>query len=99
MSNLGITIVKDPKKMYKIILPKSARKELDNVDPQRYSTLRSRILELESNPRPAGCVKLTDKSWYRIRSGPYRILYEIDDDNKTVILYKIVRRKDAYRGL
>lgn len=64
--------------MYKIILPKSARKELDKVDPKRYPALRNKILKLESNPRPAGCLKLTDKNWYRIRSSPYRVLYEVD---------------------
>jgi len=35
-------------------------------------------------------------SW-RIRSGDYRILYEIDDSQKLVKVYRIAHRKEAYR--
>jgi mRNA interferase RelE/StbE len=52
---------------------------------------------MENNPRPDGCIKLSDSEEYRIRVGIYRILYEIDDDRKIVSIYKIEHRKDIYK--
>lgn len=53
--------------MYKIILPKSCRKELDKINLDYYKRIRLRILELETNPRPPGCIKLSDSDEYRIK--------------------------------
>ena len=39
--------------------------------------------------------KLTDFTpEYRLRVGAYRVLFEIEND--TIIIYRIVHRKDAY---
>jgi len=48
---------------------------------------------LEDNPRPSGCRKLFDNI-YRIRIGPYRVIYEIDDERKQVEVGKIARRRE-----
>jgi len=34
---------------------------------------------------------------YRIRVGQFRILYEVDDENFRVVIFKIERREQAYR--
>ncbi|MFZ3073329.1 MAG: type II toxin-antitoxin system RelE/ParE family toxin [Thermodesulfobacteriota bacterium] len=34
---------------------------------------------------------------WRIRTGDYRILYEIDEPQKTVKVFRIVHRKEVYR--
>ncbi|MBI5560937.1 MAG: type II toxin-antitoxin system RelE/ParE family toxin, partial [Deltaproteobacteria bacterium] len=36
-------------------------------------------------------------SRWRVRTGDYRILYEIDDPRKIVKVYRIAHRKEAYR--
>jgi len=33
---------------------------------------------------------------YRIREGKYRILYEVNKKNKTIVIYRIKLRKVAY---
>jgi mRNA interferase RelE/StbE len=33
---------------------------------------------------------------YRLRVGPYRILFEIEDDNCAMV-YRILHRREAYR--
>lgn len=83
--------------LYEIIIPKSVQKELDNISDLFYSRIASKILELEKNPRPAGCLKLSDSDEYRLRVGAFRILYEIDDKTKLVIIYKIEHRKEVYK--
>jgi mRNA interferase RelE/StbE len=50
------------------------------------------------NPRPHGSKKLTEKEGYRIRAGDYRILYTIDDETKTVVIYRIkIKGKATYK--
>jgi len=44
-----------------------------------------------------GVQKLHDKEGYRIRSGNYRILFEIDDQVKSVFIYRIKHRREVYR--
>ena len=44
-----------------------------------------------------GVKKLKNDTSYRIRVGMYRVIYEIDDKNKVVTVYKIRHRKDVYR--
>ncbi len=44
-----------------------------------------------------GVKKLKNDTSCRIRVGIYRVVYEIDDKNKIITVYKIRHRKDAYR--
>ena len=56
------------------------------------------VTDIESNPRPPGCKKLTEKEGYRVRVGDYRVLYTIDDSSKTVIIYRIkIRSETTYK--
>jgi mRNA interferase RelE/StbE len=56
-----------------------------------------RLEGLASAPQPPGCRKLKggDNEW-RIRVGDYRIVYEIDDEAKTVDVTRIAHRREAY---
>jgi mRNA interferase RelE/StbE len=55
------------------------------------------ITALSDNPRPSGATKLVNRPEWRVRVGNYRILYRIDDKNKTVIIASISYRPDVYR--
>ncbi|MFZ0133093.1 MAG: type II toxin-antitoxin system RelE/ParE family toxin [Desulfobacterales bacterium] len=57
----------------------------------------NRIKNLEDNPRPPGCQKLTVQERYRLRQGRYRITYSIQNDALTVWVVKIGHRKGIYR--
>jgi len=56
------------------------------------------MLLLGAVPRPTGCkmLKGSERSW-RIRIGSYRLIYEIDDSVKAVVVIKIAHRSEAYR--
>jgi len=50
---------------------------------------------LAENPRPAGCVKLSgETSVWRVRSGGYRILYEVQDGRLVVLVIRIEKRSE-----
>lgn len=82
---------------YKISLKPSAVKDLDAIPEKEVKSILHRILQLQENPRPIGIQKLTNEEGYRIRAGSYRILFEINDKTKSVLVYRIKHRKDAYK--
>jgi mRNA interferase RelE/StbE len=83
--------------MYRIQYSAKVLKELNELENKTYLKVRERILSLEEDPRPVGSLKLTNDQGYRVRVGDFRILYEIDDINKTVKLLKIGNKKEIYR--
>jgi len=82
---------------YTIRIKPSAQKDLDAIPDKEVVKILSRISQLESDPRPVGIQKLHNKEGYRIRSGNYRILYEIDDQKIFVLVFRIKHRKEVYR--
>ena len=62
-----------------------------------------RILEaiegLGTDPKPLGSKRIEDHDLWRIRVGVYRVLYEIDEENRQINTYRIWHRKDVYLSL
>jgi mRNA interferase RelE/StbE len=83
---------------YAATFSRSARRELERLDPPVAKRVFAAIERLIKNPRPAGCVKLTgsDNEW-RIRIGDWRVIYTIDDRRFIVDIAGIRHRSDAYR--
>jgi mRNA interferase RelE/StbE len=82
---------------YSLGVRRSAAKEIGDLQKADCKRVVAKIQSLASNPRPNGCEKLSGAEKYRIRQGDYRILYEIDDSTKSVIIVKVGKRKEVYR--
>jgi len=82
---------------YTITLKKAASKALANLPNNDYQRVRNLIGELAKNPRPTGCLKLTGRDGWRIRIGVYRVIYQIDDQEKKVVVLDLGHRRDIYR--
>lgn len=82
---------------YRIEIKKSAAKEIENLPAVYLKPILERITLLSRNPRPQGCEKLTADEKYRIRQGPYRIVYLIEDKLLTIYVVKVGHRRDVYR--
>ena len=83
---------------YNVLIRESAAKELGRLPKKDLRRIVERIRGLASDPRPHGCEKLSAQERYRIRQGDYRVVYSIDDDDRTVEVVKIGRRNEIYRG-
>lgn len=84
--------------MYEVILSRRAQRELQRLPPEHLNRIARRLRELEQEPRPSGCRKLSGStSDYRVRVGALRIVYTIDDDSRIVRVFRIRPRGDAYR--
>ena len=83
---------------YSILFARSARKELQALDPTVANRVIRRIESLAATPRPPGCKKLegSDNLW-RIRIGDWRVIYSVDDRKRVVDISAVRHRRDAYR--
>ena len=83
---------------YTIVIPKNVQKQLDILPSDRYDRIDTKIQQLAKNPRLDGVVKMKgSENEYRIRIGDYRVLYEINDKNLTILLLQCKHRRDIYR--
>jgi mRNA interferase RelE/StbE len=81
---------------YTAVLSKRAQKQLDKLSDNIAEPIIEAIAGLEENPRPAGYKKLKGREGYRIRTGNYRIIYDIFDDVLLVDVIDLGHRKDIY---
>ena len=82
---------------YRILLKRSAAKELEGLPVKDRRRVVRRIQTLADDPRPTGCEKLSGQEKFRLRQGDYRILNSIDDAGSEVTVVKIGHRRDVYR--
>ena len=84
--------------MYVVFVERGAEKDLRKLPPHLSAKVRNALLDLRSHPRPLGVHKLVgSRHDWRIRIGDYRILYEIDDHERMVKVYRIKHRREVYR--
>jgi len=82
---------------YKIELATSARRAFDKLPKDAQRRLAETIDGLAEQPRPAQALKMTGKDLYRVRSGDYRVIYQIQDKALLVLIVKIGHRREVYR--
>ncbi|MCH7761503.1 type II toxin-antitoxin system RelE/ParE family toxin [candidate division TA06 bacterium] len=85
--------------MYQLLIRPRAERDLNRLSETEGSRLIEVIQALKENPRPSLSKKLMEDI-HRVRVGRFRIIYIIDDKNKTVDIGKIDRRKErTYKRL
>jgi len=86
--------------MYAIELKPQAQKFIEKQTKKVQRQLVARIEALQKDPRPAQSKLLhSDKHIYRVRSGDYRIIYQIKEDRLLILVAKVGNRKDVYKNL
>jgi len=85
---------------YRVEVLPSAARELRSLPKSRQINLARQIDALEADQLPVGVRKLEgENKLYRLRSSDYRIIFQVDDDSKTITVVKIGHRRDVYRRL
>ena len=84
---------------YVLEIKRSAVAELEALEPRaQRQRVVARIRALAAEPRPAGAQKLAGSAaHYRLRQGDFRVLYEVDDRQRRVVVVKIGHRREVYR--
>ena len=82
--------------MYRVELASRAQRELERLREPDRGRIAAALAKLGRDPRPTGSVKLKGPL-YRVRVGPYRIIYAVSDAEELVVAVKVARReKDTY---
>lgn len=82
---------------YSLFIKKDAEKEIRALPKSDLKRIVQKIQSLSDNPRPEGCEKLKGEEGYRIRQGDYRVVYLIDDAERTVRIMRVGHRREIYR--
>ena len=85
--------------MYEIELRRKAQRSLDKLPKDDFEAVIRAVKDLANIPRPKDVEKIKRAGLWRIRQGDYRIVYSIDDSEKTVIILRIGHRREIYRSL
>ena len=86
------------KAVYRLEINHVAHRQILRLPWQTQERVNRAIARLAENPRPSGVKKLTNMNGCRVRVGDYRILYQIDDEARVVIIYRVMSRGDVYRN-
>lgn len=85
---------------YTIEFRRSATRELENLPRTHQENIRRRIDRLAHEPRPPGASLLVStKRYWRLRVGDYRVIYDVMDRDRLIIIVRIGIRGDVYRNL
>ncbi|AEB09544.1 type II toxin-antitoxin system RelE family toxin [Desulfobacca acetoxidans] len=83
---------------YRVELRPAALRDLARVENPWRLKIARKIDALAANPRPPGVEKLAGSdNRYRVRSGDYRIVYEIHDRVLLILVVRIGHRREVYR--
>lgn len=84
--------------MYTIEFSKDVEKDLAKIPKIHVTKILEKISNLTHNPRPQGVKALQSnlKGLYRIRSGNYRVVYQIIDFKLIVLITHIAIRGNVY---
>jgi mRNA interferase RelE/StbE len=83
---------------YRIEVAPAVVRQLRKLDPAARRRIQAAIELLAEHPRPQGARKLVggDGEW-RVRTGDYRIVYEIQDGVLLVLVVAVGHRHDIYQ--
>ena len=85
---------------YAIEFRPSVLKSIKRFPKRDLVRIKKKIEDLSTNlPDPATTKMKGNNSFHKIRSGDYRIIYEIHDDRLVILVVKIGHRKDIYKKL
>ncbi len=82
---------------YGVTLAPSAARQLRKFDPDVRRRVQAAIELLAVEPRPPAATQLVGGSGeWRVRTGNYRIVYEINDNDLLVLVLRMGHRREIY---
>lgn len=83
---------------HRVEVAPAAARQLGKLAPAARRRVQAAIELLAGQPRPSGAKKLVGGAGeWRVRTGDFRIVYEIHDDFLLVLVVAVGHRRDIYR--
>jgi mRNA interferase RelE/StbE len=86
--------------MYELVFSRSAARFYEKADSRLARRLNRCFEQLQQNPYEHPNIKRLSRplsAYYRYRLGDWRVVYQVDDAGKTIIIAIIAHRSQAYR--
>ena len=84
---------------YRVSLSPSAARQLRKFDPQVRRRIQGVLELLAVEPRPPAATRLVGGAGeWRVWTGDYRIVYEIEDQELLVLVLGVGHRREIYRA-
>jgi mRNA interferase RelE/StbE len=84
---------------FTVVMSPYAARALRKCDPQARRRIQAAIELLAENPRPPNAVALVGGGYaWRVRTGDYRVVYEIYDHELIILVLAAGHRKEVYRS-
>jgi len=86
-------------KTYKLEISSKAQKDLKRIDQKAQQRIIKEVLKLKRNRRPQQFKPLIGYkiAQFRLRVGDYRVLYDVYDQDETVLILRIAHRRNIYK--
>lgn len=86
--------------VYSVEFRPAVLKSLKRFPKRDLVRIKKKIAELGRNlPEPNSTKMSGNNPFHKIRTGNYRIIYEIHDDSLIILVVKVGHRKDVYKKL
>lgn len=81
---------------HRITLAPAAARQLRKFDPQARRRIQAALELLSTDPRPPAATQLVGGAGeWRVRTGDYRIIYEIEENQLVVLVLRLGHRRDV----
>lgn len=82
---------------YTVRIASAARRQIRKLPRDGQERVATVLVLLAGEPRPPASKKLTGRDGWRVRTGNWRVIYEIHDDELLVMVVAAGNRRDVYR--
>ena len=82
--------------MYKVLVERRAERDLNTLERKMRNRVIAHLFGLGNAPRMNARKLEGSKNAWRIRIGDWRVIYEINDKQKEIKIYRIKHRSKAY---
>ena len=84
--------------LWRVVVMGPARREFDRLPISVAAAVLEMLDAIAENPKRLGKpLMLEHEGRFSARRGPYRIIYEVDEDDRLVRVIAIGHRRDVYR--
>jgi mRNA interferase RelE/StbE len=93
-------MARSPSPAYQVELRPAARRQLRKLSGDARRRVAALVDQLAIEPRPAGVKALAGRpDLLRVRSGDYRVVYAVRDEQVLVLVVALGHRSEVYRGV
>jgi mRNA interferase RelE/StbE len=79
-----------------VVVTPTARRDVRRLDPQIRRRVLGALDELIDDPRGGKLRKLTGHNDFRLRVGDWRVIVELDDNARAIVVHHVLPRGRVY---